>query len=470
MASKAAQRRDFISELAVMMGDPVLPSPFALEGAAIHALRADRLLREGCLWETAHLWSVRVVRSALAKIGTRRPSHAEGQLDWVHPELRLLVPRGHVSAFEQIVHLGRTICAVCREPVWDAIRSTRTYCSDRCQRIASDAHGRAFTCAYEPCGKTFLRMIAPTSKYQPQYCSPRCAITAANAKRGDLVGIAAERRDAFYSLRSHGTRRGIAFDLSFADFDRIWNESGRWSQRNGAAGFRMLRIDTQHGYHADNVRIGVMGDRPRNYALTDEQIAKIRASRDTGKVLAARYGVALSTIRRAKHAPVETIVEHPVVELEPELMPEPVPELPAPKPRARRQRAITEAVLTSAQVELVRDHHLLGEAEQHGITVDRAIEMMRVSRFTPFALSGTTLHRFRSELCLAGVAFAEADRIAQAVVDRALTLLGVEKPDFETAHGGMTPARIAWLYADHAHLPPVGAHESNTKGRTRKVA
>jgi len=52
-------------------------------------------------------------------------------------------------------------------------------------------------------------------------------------------------------------KRGIAFTLSFEEWQRVWRESGHWDDRGrpGAEGYGMTRINNAGGYAAGNVCI-----------------------------------------------------------------------------------------------------------------------------------------------------------------------------------------------------------------------
>ena len=62
--------------------------------------------------------------------------------------------------------------------------------------------------------------------------------------------------DKYGSQRKNAKARGIDWQLSFGDWWRIWQASGKWDQRGKSAmGFVMSRVDDLGPYSKDNVRI-----------------------------------------------------------------------------------------------------------------------------------------------------------------------------------------------------------------------
>ena len=55
--------------------------------------------------------------------------------------------------------------------------------------------------------------------------------------------------------RSNARRRGIKWDLSFADWWRIWQESGRWDERGRGRGYCMARWADDGPYSVENIYI-----------------------------------------------------------------------------------------------------------------------------------------------------------------------------------------------------------------------
>jgi hypothetical protein len=81
-------------------------------------------------------------------------------------------------------------------------------------------------------------------------------------------------RAAFKSQRSSATKRGIRFLLSFDEWWKIWQASGKWEQRGRLAGqYVMARFGDSGPYAANNVRICTKGENYDEYisALSDEQ-------------------------------------------------------------------------------------------------------------------------------------------------------------------------------------------------------
>lgn len=62
------------------------------------------------------------------------------------------------------------------------------------------------------------------------------------------------RWKAYRTQRNSARRRGIPFRLTFEEWMRIWEESGKWEHR-GVNGYVMCRNGDWGGYEAGNVRI-----------------------------------------------------------------------------------------------------------------------------------------------------------------------------------------------------------------------
>ena len=60
---------------------------------------------------------------------------------------------------------------------------------------------------------------------------------------------------AFRSQKINARRRGIAWEMTFADWWRIWDVSGKWSQRGRGQGYVMARKGDTGPYSVDNVYI-----------------------------------------------------------------------------------------------------------------------------------------------------------------------------------------------------------------------
>jgi len=64
---------------------------------------------------------------------------------------------------------------------------------------------------------------------------------------------------AFYSQKYTANARGIKFDLTFPEWFKIWQESGKLELRGRGAGYCMARIGDTGGYSKDNVEIITIG-------------------------------------------------------------------------------------------------------------------------------------------------------------------------------------------------------------------
>lgn len=82
----------------------------------------------------------------------------------------------------------------------------------------------------------------------------------------DLDAICAAPRSSrehptvkFSQQKKSAKARGIAWELSFADWWRIWRESGKWDQRGRSKGYCMARWGDDGPYSAENVYICTIG-------------------------------------------------------------------------------------------------------------------------------------------------------------------------------------------------------------------
>jgi hypothetical protein len=81
-------------------------------------------------------------------------------------------------------------------------------------------------------------------------------------------------RAAFRSQRSSATKRGIRFMLSFDEWWKVWQNSGKWGQRGKLEGqYVMARFADSGPYAVNNVRICTKGENREEYlsALSEEQ-------------------------------------------------------------------------------------------------------------------------------------------------------------------------------------------------------
>ncbi len=63
----------------------------------------------------------------------------------------------------------------------------------------------------------------------------------------------------FVTQKASATRRGIPWELSFEDWWKIWEKSGKWEMRGNRAGqFCMARIGDEGCYSKDNIEIKLL--------------------------------------------------------------------------------------------------------------------------------------------------------------------------------------------------------------------
>jgi len=66
----------------------------------------------------------------------------------------------------------------------------------------------------------------------------------------------ASPRGKYAAHKANASRRGVAFNLSFAQWWSIWEGSGQWTRRGNRRGlWCMARIGDVGGYEMGNVRI-----------------------------------------------------------------------------------------------------------------------------------------------------------------------------------------------------------------------
>lgn len=61
--------------------------------------------------------------------------------------------------------------------------------------------------------------------------------------------------DRYTSQRNSARERGIGWEFTFADWWRVWQESGHWHERGRGAGYVMARKGDTGPYRADNIYI-----------------------------------------------------------------------------------------------------------------------------------------------------------------------------------------------------------------------
>lgn len=99
-------------------------------------------------------------------------------------------------------------------------------------------------------------------------CLSRTGMPHDEYKKYTLSGAS---RAYAYQKRS-AQYRALAFDFSFSDWWRIWEESGKWDQRGrGANNYCMARISDAGGYVAGNVYITTNAENGREYQRTKKE-------------------------------------------------------------------------------------------------------------------------------------------------------------------------------------------------------
>jgi len=87
-------------------------------------------------------------------------------------------------------------------------------------------------------------------------------------------------RKVFNQQKSNAKRRGIAWQLTFEEWSKIWIDSGKWELRGRNSGqYHMSRPGDQGPYAVDNVRIilGTINQSEMTYQHTEEAKQKIGA-------------------------------------------------------------------------------------------------------------------------------------------------------------------------------------------------
>lgn len=95
------------------------------------------------------------------------------------------------------------------------------------------------------------------------------------ANREKILAVRAERerkwletpRGKFSVQKRKAKQRGIPWELTFEQWWSLWQDSGRWDERN-QTGYVMCRTNDEGPYALDNVRIDTAGNNSlENYLL-----------------------------------------------------------------------------------------------------------------------------------------------------------------------------------------------------------
>jgi hypothetical protein len=168
------KRREIVDIVAVILRWQE-PTPFAGDGACRHGIRAALCL-QGWSWTLADVTAADIVRSALARIGARRPTWAMGQPEWTQPG---------------ILMIARTRCTRCGV---DLPEGHRRFCSTLCgaayrgaiARRDADEATQAAQLAYQAARRKRLRdaqaprpcdqcgEIFQPNRPEHRFCSTRC--------------------------------------------------------------------------------------------------------------------------------------------------------------------------------------------------------------------------------------------------------------------------------------------------------
>jgi hypothetical protein len=71
---------------------------------------------------------------------------------------------------------------------------------------------------------------------------------------------------AFRRQRANARRRDIPWDMTFEQWQDIWNKSGKWEERGvGRNKYCMSRIDDEGAYCPENVEIKTQGSNRQEY-------------------------------------------------------------------------------------------------------------------------------------------------------------------------------------------------------------
>lgn len=82
---------------------------------------------------------------------------------------------------------------------------------------------------------------------------------------------------AFTEQRRNAKTRGVGWELSFADWWRIWQESGHWNERGRGEGYCMARWGDSGPYSVDNVYICTIGQNFSDHWIVRRQRKTIEA-------------------------------------------------------------------------------------------------------------------------------------------------------------------------------------------------
>lgn len=97
-------------------------------------------------------------------------------------------------------------------------------------------------------------------------CDERTALAINGGARLRQRGSAAMR---YCHQRQAAKKRGIAWEITFPEWARVWAESGRWEQRGpGIGGYCMARRGDAGAYHPFNVFIQLSVDNSRDGLAT----------------------------------------------------------------------------------------------------------------------------------------------------------------------------------------------------------
>lgn len=108
-----------------------------------------------------------------------------------------------------------------------------------------------------------------------------------------LHGTTSNRRSPmarYISQRRNASKRGIAWEFTFADWWRIWQESGHWHERGRGTGYCMARYGDSGPYGPKNVYICTIGQNFSDSYLVDHPRRK-RSTHLTAGVSIDHYKV-----------------------------------------------------------------------------------------------------------------------------------------------------------------------------------
>ncbi len=87
-------------------------------------------------------------------------------------------------------------------------------------------------------------------------------------------------KKAYKHQRYSAHRRGIAWELNFAQWWGIWDASGRWSERGRGKGYCMARWADDGPYKVGNVYICTNGENSSDYHLVRKYRTRIKGCGD----------------------------------------------------------------------------------------------------------------------------------------------------------------------------------------------